>query len=106
MKKILIIAILVGILSIPSMSFAQRGTQSDECTCVGAMLADLFLVRPLCLVGSVASTGLCIAVSVPATLMGAGEPVGQALFVAPWRYTADRELGDFDHYKDGTPVRW
>jgi hypothetical protein len=104
MKKILIIAILVGFLSISSMSIAQQGNQPEPCPGFGEKMADLLLLRPLCLVGSVASTGLCVAVSVPATLVGAGEPVGQALFVAPWRYTADRELGEFCYYKDGTPI--
>jgi hypothetical protein len=105
MKKILIIAILCCLLSIPSISIAQQGNQPDQSPSVGAKFADLLLLRPLFLVGSVASTGLCIAVSVPATLMGAGEPVGQALFVAPWRYTADRELGEFCNYKDGTEIK-
>ena len=104
MKKILIIALLVSLLSIPSMSIAQQGNQPEPCPGFGEKMADLLLLRPLCLAGSVASTGLCIAVSVPATLMGAGTEVGEALFVAPWKYTTDRELGEFCHYKDGTPI--
>jgi len=87
------------------MSIAQQGTQPGPCPSMGSKFADLLLVRPLCLLGSVASTGLCVAVSVPVTLMGAGTEVGEALFVTPWRFTCDRELGDFDHYKDGTPIR-
>jgi hypothetical protein len=103
MKKIIIIAMLISLLSIPAGSFDQTGDR--PCPTMGEKLADLCLLRPVCLVGACVSTGLCVAVSIPATLMGAGPEVGDALFVTPWRYTADRPLGEFCYYKDGTPIR-
>jgi hypothetical protein len=64
-------------------------------------LADAVLVRPLAMLGALASTGVFVA-TLPLTFpMGIGDDCAHVLMEAPWRFTAGRVLGDLRRYNDG-----
>jgi hypothetical protein len=64
-------------------------------------LADAVLVRPLALVGALASTGVFLG-TLPLTFpMGIGDECAHVLMEGPWRFTAGRVLGDVRRYNDG-----
>ena len=107
MKKIIMILLLLSLLSllsIPSMSIAQQGKQPDQCPGVAIKIVDLLMVRPPCIGISAASTGICAALSPLTYFMGIGEASTRVLIEAPWRFTAYRYLGEFNHYKDDKPI--
>jgi hypothetical protein len=98
--KILVIALCI---SIPFSSVFADDMEREEPT-AGMKALDLFVVRPLSIVGSTVSTAFYI-VTVPITFpSGLSEPAARILVEAPWRYTGMRYLGDFNHYKDGNPI--
>jgi len=66
----------------------------------GLKMVDILLVRPLCLIGSTASTAVYIALSPLVHLMGIGEETARVMVEAPWRFTSCRYIGEFNHYKD------
>ncbi len=99
--KILVIALCI---SIPFSSFVFAEDMEREEPTAGMKALDLFVVRPLSIVGSTASTAFYI-VTVPITFpSGLSERAARILVEAPWRYTGMRYLGDFKHYKDGNPI--
>lgn len=64
-------------------------------------LADAVLVRPLALLGALASTGVFVA-TLPLTFpMGIGDECAHVLMEAPWRFSSGRVLGDLRRYNDG-----
>jgi hypothetical protein len=77
----------------PAMADEYYATDADG----ASMLADLFIVRPLSLVGSVLGAATFI-VTLPFTLttQSADEAATQ-LVGKPFEYTFNRPLGDFDH---------
>lgn len=92
--------VFAGILAVSSMTFSPvagaYGNYDDMKVSPsgGEMLADAFLVRPLMLVGTVATTATFI-VTLPFSLLGGN--VGEAadkLVVEPAAYTFTRPLGD------------
>ena len=100
--KILVMALSISILFSSSVAFAD-GMEREQPT-TGMKALDLFLVRPLCIVGSTLSTAFYLA-TVPISFpSGVSEPAARILVEAPWRYTGMRYLGDFKHYKDGNPI--
>ena len=99
--KFLVIAVCISILF--SSSVSGEDIEREEPT-NGMKALDLFLVRPLSIVGSTLSTAFYL-VTVPITFpAGVSEPAARILVEAPWRYTGMRYLGDFKHYKDGNPI--
>jgi hypothetical protein len=85
------VALLAG--SVPAMA-DDYASPSDA----GAdMLADLFIVRPLSLVGSILGAAVFV-VSLPFTLVtqSTGE-AAKELLGNPLEYTFNRPLGDFQH---------
>jgi hypothetical protein len=70
--------------------------QIDTAPSAEAMVFDLFIMRPLSLVGTVAGTAVYI-VSLPFNILtlNLAEP-GRRLVVEPARYTFVRDLGDLD----------
>jgi hypothetical protein len=80
----------------------QQATQQGPST--GAKIADVALVRPVCVVGSTISTAAYLVISPLAYIMGLGEPAARAMVEAPWRFTASRYVGEFDHYRDERPI--
>ena len=70
----------------------------------GAKVVDLFLVRPISLVGATISTGAYLVMSVPLAIMGGAETASTVMVDAPWRFTNQRYLGDFSNYKDNSSI--
>ena len=109
MKKLLfsvLIIILIFALACPVM--AETGPQSggqakQEGPSLGLKILDVALVRPFCVVGSTISTAAYLFISPLAWLMGLGEPSARAMVEAPWRFTASRYVGQFNHYTDEQP---
>ena len=99
--KILVTALSILIL-FSSAAFADGMDREQPTT--GMKVLDLFLVRPLSIIGSSISTAFFLA-TVPITFpSGVSEPAARIMVEAPWRYTGMRYLGDFHHYKDGNPI--
>lgn len=62
-----------------------------------SMMADLFLVRPISVVGSALGLAVWI-VTLPFTLpTQSADEAGRELVGKPFEYTFNRPLGDFDH---------
>ncbi len=72
---------------------------------LGLQILDVVLVRPVCVIGSAVSTAAYLLISPLTYLMGLGEPVARAMVEAPWRFTASRYVGQFDHYTDEKPIK-
>jgi hypothetical protein len=110
MNKILFIFLTVMFIFVFEYpATAQTEQQSgkvatQEGPSVGAKIADVALVRPVCLVGSTISTAAYLVISPLVYAMGLGEPTVRAMVEAPWRFTASRRVGEFDHYKDEQPI--
>lgn len=69
-------------------SFGESGT---------SMAADLFLVRPISLVGSIVGAAVFV-VTLPFTLTTQStDEAAKELLGKPLEYTFNRPLGDFDH---------
>lgn len=97
-KKLSVILAIVLILSFsaPVMAYEEPS--------VGAKIVDALLVRPACVVGSVAATAFFIA-TLPVTFpIGVSEQLSYAIVEAPWRFTAGRYLGEYNHYYDEKPI--
>ena len=67
----------------------------------GSKFVDVALVRPLTMVGSIASTALAVGLSPLTWMTGMGDESVDFMVVAPWRFTAYRYPGEFSSYKDG-----
>ena len=96
----LLLGLLVSVLLVTpaSASAAARGPSW------GAKLVDLALVRPLSLVGSAASTALCLG-TLPLTYpTGLSYGASDWLITAAWRFTGGRPLGEYDRYIDGRSI--
>jgi hypothetical protein len=110
MKKILfIILTAMFIFAFECPAIEQTEPQSSpvatqEGPSVGAKVADVLLVRPVCVVGSTISTAAYVVIAPFTALMGLGEPTARAMVEAPWRFTAFRYVGEFDHYRDEKPI--
>lgn len=86
------VALMAG--SLPAMAtdqFPNSGEDSSD------MMADLFIVRPISLVGAVLGTAVFL-VTLPFTLpTQSTDEAAKALVGDPFEYTFNRPLGDFDH---------
>lgn len=78
-------------LAMAQDSFPSGGGDSE------AMLPDLFIVRPVALVGTVLGAAVFL-VALPFTVptRTTGE-AANVFVVSPFEYTFNRPLGDFDH---------
>jgi len=79
-----------------TLGAASPGLAYDEHPGAGAQLADAFIVRPIGLAFSLATTGIYLATSPLTFLMGTDEQAGDLLVSWPWWCTSGRALGDFD----------
>lgn len=97
MNKSLLAAIAAVLLfssTVPVFAQQSNTVTGDRAT---DMTADLLLVRPLSLVGTVIGTAAFI-VSLPFTLpSGSVGEAGHELVGKPFEYTFNRPLGDFRH---------
>jgi hypothetical protein len=67
-------------------------------------VVDVALVRPVAMVGSLASTALAVGLSPLTWMTGVGDASVDYLVAAPWRFTAHRDPGEFAEYRDGRNV--
>ena len=71
----------------------------------GLKVADALCVRIPMVPLSIASTAVFTVISPFVYMMGIGSPMFKAMVEAPWRFTADRPLGDFTgKTKDGMKI--
>lgn len=96
-----ILLTIVALFLFSSFGFAQDLRENSS---VGIKILDLIIVRPISAGVACASTIFYIGTSPLTYSIGVGEPSARILVEAPWRFTAARYLGDFDHYKDGKTV--
>ena len=83
---------------------ASWATPNEEAPTTGTKVLDIFLVRPLSMVGAFASTGLFLG-TLPVTFFtGISEDSVNLLVLAPWRFTSARPIGVYDRYKDGRDI--
>ena len=81
---------------VPPAADAPAAVHSDSGSpSVGAQLADAVLVRIPMVGVSLASTGLYLGTSPLTFLMDVDQQTANALYRAPWKFTAGRELGVF-----------
>lgn len=98
MRRTALAAALVALFALPAQAHATEPGN------VGMILLDALVVRPLCVVGSTASTAVSIG-TMPATwLIGAGDESAVYLIHAPWRFTSGRVWGRFGDYEDGGDI--
>jgi len=96
-KRLCIMLTVVFIFTFTCSAMAEEPS-------VGSKVVDLFLVRPISLVGATISTGAYLVMSVPLAIMGGAESASTIMVDAPWRFTNQRYLGDFSHYKDNGSI--
>ena len=97
MKRSCVAFVMIAALMMPVTAMGSNASEPA----VGTKILDVVVVRPLAMVGSIASTGIAIGLS-PLTLMtGMGDESVEYLVAAPWRFTAHRYPGEFAEYKDG-----
>ena len=105
MKRIGTSLALIGALLLitaePAMAIAPE-TRRDRN--VGLKILDAALVRPICFVGSIASTAVGLAGAMLTFPMGLADEVVTYTIIAPWRFTNTRYLGDFRYYEDGGTI--
>ena len=91
-------AALAAALLCASAQASAAESVVDDAPSAEAMTFDLFVMRPLSLVGTVVGTAVYI-VALPFNLLtlNLAEP-GRRLVVEPARYTFVRDLGDLDDY--------
>ena len=90
---VLTVALTLGAVS-PSLAMS-----SEQPASAGAQLADAFIVRPIGLVFSLATTGIYLATSPLTFLMDTDEQAGELLVHWPWWCTSGRDLGRFDEQR-------
>jgi len=96
MKKLLHTALFTLLITMSSVSVAEYSKYDNGAVTEGEVIADLFLARPLGLVGSaigLAMQGVGLIFSVPGGNFG---ETGEVLVEAPLNYTFNRPLGRFE----------
>lgn len=84
----------VALLAGSTPALAENISTTDD---GAAMLGDLFIVRPISLVGSILGAAVWI-VTLPFTLTTQStDEAARELLGKPLEYTFNRPLGDFDH---------
>ena len=110
MKRILLVVLTVMFICAnicPVM--AQTNGQYDQEPSrkepsLGMKIVDILFIRPACLIGSTASTGVYLAISPLLYVTGLAGPASRAMVEAPWRFTALRDPGQFSSYNDEKPA--
>jgi hypothetical protein len=96
LRRAIVTISCVALMAGSVCAMAHDDFPSDEADS-GGMLADLFLVRPLSLAGTVLGTAVFL-VALPFTLpSGSVEKTADAFVAHPFEYTFNRPLGDFNH---------
>jgi hypothetical protein len=100
MKRSIAALAVAAALMLPFTATAAEGYGPP----FGSKFVDVALVRPLTMVGSLASTAIAIGLSPLTWMTGVGDESIEYMVVAPWRFTAFRYPGKFSSYKDGRSV--
>jgi len=96
LKRTIVTISWVALMAGGGAAMAQEDFGSDHVDS-GGMLADLFIVRPVALAGTVLGTAVFL-VALPFTLPSRNvEDTANAFVARPFEYTFNRPLGDFDH---------
>jgi hypothetical protein len=82
----------------------RSGPEARQEAPVALKIVDILFVRPVCLVGSMASTVTYLAISPLAYVLGIATPAARTMVEGPWRFTSYRYIGQFNHYVDEQPV--
>ncbi len=100
--KLFFLLLLLGLLGFGAPLTASAAEEWNPPWILKAV--DIVLVRPTSMVVSVLSTGV-YTVLLPITFPTgvAGEAIYPMVF-APWRFTSERYLGDFNKYRDGGTI--
>jgi hypothetical protein len=98
MKHSCIALAVAAMLLLPLTATALEGPRGPA---FGLRFVDVVFVRPVMMVGSLASTALAIGLSPLTWMTGVGDESVEYMVVAPWRFTAHRYPGEFAYYKDG-----
>ena len=91
--------VMAGLLAVASISFSPVTLASpyelaDSKPSGGEMMFDMILVRPIMVVGTVATTAVFL-VSLPFSLLGGNvDQAADSLVVEPFNYTFLRPLGE------------
>ncbi len=96
MKKLLQTALFTLLIAMSSVSFAEYSKYDNGAVTDGEVIVDLFLARPLGLVGSalgLAMQGVGLVFSVPGGNYG---ETSEILVEDPLNYTFNRPLGRFE----------
>lgn len=95
-RRFLAIAALAGALLAPAVASAEDNPVIDDAPTAEAMTFDLFIMRPLGLVGTVLGTAVYI-VALPVNIItwNLVDPA-RRLVLGPAEYTFVRDLGDLD----------
>jgi hypothetical protein len=97
MRRLALAVVLFAFVAVPVQAETPRPG-------VGMIVLDVAVVRPLSVVGSLASTALSIG-TLPITFpIGVADESTIFLIHAPWRFTAARVPGSFSDYEDGGDV--
>jgi hypothetical protein len=104
MKRIGIAMALVGALLVVSPNTALAIAPERPHINFGLKLLDVALVRPISLVGAIASTAVGLAGAMLTFPMGLADEVVTYTIIAPWRFTNTRYIGDFRYYEDGGTI--
>jgi hypothetical protein len=95
-RRFVFAAALAGALLAPAVAPAQDNMAIDTAPTAEAMTFDLFIMRPLGLVGTVLGTAVYI-VALPVNILtlNLADPA-RRLILEPAKYTFVRSLGDLD----------
>ena len=92
------ILVLVGLtLAGGAQASSHDGVEPDW----QSQLGDAVLVRPLALVGAIATTAVFVGTLPLSFPMGIGDECANVLMEGPWRFASGRVLGDLRRYNDG-----
>ena len=92
-SSLLAFALALGSLSVTTAASAAESWNFDTKPTTGYIILDLFVMRPLTLVGTVAGATTFV-VSLPFTALGDNiEETAETLVVEPFQYTFLRPLG-------------
>ena len=96
MKTLLSTILFALLISMTSVSFAEYGYYDDEGTSDSEIIVDLFLARPLGIVGSAVGVTLQVVGLLFSVPGGNFSETGEILVEEPLNYTFNRPLGHFE----------
>lgn len=94
MKKMIIAALMVTLISSSMPALADDGAND-----AAAMVADVFIGRPLGIAATVVGTAIFIVALPFAALSGSVKPVARTLVAEPFKFTFTRPVGDFSQWE-------